>query len=292
NDTGNMNEGNAITRRFESRFTVNLGTSTPAIFKVPATDAGTAQKIYVEAYISWRNNNTYERVFSSSYTPVSKLSNGTETVLQSKTFSFSKQNPTSWSNPISLKIIASFQYQQNSSSGSFSGPGDVVTQSVPTPPALADVSLGSGSTAYEGLTSFDGSLGEIDILTGQVKILFTTLVGIYQNPLGGSYDPTPEGVGVWVDTSGGTNPTTKIYGATQLAGAYWVNAGIRPSLPFNLPFNGEWTLDSKSIRSIICFYNCLNLKEYIRKSYRNRKEWKSVVFVGKQGSLQRYFLGK
>lgn len=59
-DTGNMNEGNANSRRFEGKFTVSLGTSTP--------------------------ENIYRHT----------------------------------SKNISLKIIASFQHQQNSSSGVFS----------------------------------------------------------------------------------------------------------------------------------------------------------------------------
>lgn len=63
-----MNEGNANSRRFEGKFTVSLGTSTP--------------------------ENIYRHT----------------------------------SKNISLKIIASFQHQQNSSSGVFSEKGDVVSK--------------------------------------------------------------------------------------------------------------------------------------------------------------------
>ncbi|HPW59909.1 MAG TPA: hypothetical protein PLK58_14765, partial [Candidatus Rifleibacterium sp.] len=233
-DTGNMNEGNAANRRFSAQFTVSLATTTADCYREPQNASGTAQTIYVKAFVSWRNDSNFTHAFSGSFTPVSGDNLQTE-----KTFSFSLQNPTSWSNPIRLVIMA--RYKQDPPGGapfSFGGRGSIWNNLVNTPPPSSDVSLGGGSTYYESLDSFSGSIGEA-MPDGRVKLNFYVGVKIFINPLGGAYDPTREGVRVWVDTSGGTNPTTLIYEEAKLAGAYWASVG-KPSLPFILPFTGSY----------------------------------------------------
>ena len=231
-DTGDMNEREAD-RKFSGTFTVKTKSTNANDYKVD----GVVKNINVAVYVSWKNNGSYTKIYTSSFSPVDSNNN----VIASKNFSFSYKNPSSWTNPMKVITIAQFNATPAASpQTSYAGRGDISSNNVETPPALADVSLGYGSTYYEGLKSFDGSLGEVDIKTGSVKIKFEVLVTIFQNPLGGSYDPTPEGVAVFADLNGGTNPTTTIYGETKLAGLYWKNSGIRPKLPFDLPFNGEW----------------------------------------------------
>lgn len=241
-DTGNMNE-REDKRRFEGFFEVHTSSNDPDKYKVNDV----VKDINVAVYISWKNNGSYEKVFSDSFSPVDSDGN----VIPKQDFFFSKKNPISWTNPMKVVIIAQFNATPGSTPQfTYNGRGDIKSLSVETPPALADVQLGYGSTYYEGLKSFDGSLGEVDIKTGSVKIKFEVLVSIFRDPLGGAYDPTPEGVAVFADLNGGTNPNQTIYGETKLAGAYWVASGIRPTLPFDLPFNGEW-LAGENIPGVI-----------------------------------------
>ena len=231
-DTGDMNERPAD-RKFRGTFTVKTKSTDANDYKVD----GSVKDIKVAVYASWQNNSSYTRVYQGSFTPVDSSDN----VVSSKDFSFAYQNPDSWTNPMRVIVIAQFNNTPSSSpQTSYTGRGDIENRTVETPPPLQDVALGTGSTYYEGLQSFDGSLGEVDPVTGNVNILMTVLVRIYRNPLGGAYDPTPEGIGVFADLNGGTNPTTRIYGETKLAGAYWRNNGIEPTLPFDLPFYGSW----------------------------------------------------
>lgn len=232
-DTGNMNEPVAANRKFSAQFTVELATSTVEMYKQPQNASGTPQTIFVKAFISWRNDSNYAQAFSGSFTPVSN-----DVLTSSKTFSFSIQNPTSWSNPARLVILARYQSDPGGSPFTFNGRGDVWNSTISMPPPSADVSLGGGSTYYESLDSFTGSIGEA-LPDGTVKINFDVGVKIFINPLGGAYDPTAEGVRVWADMTGGTNPTTLIYEQAKLAGAWWAAQGY-PSLPFILPFNGSF----------------------------------------------------
>ena len=231
-DTGDMNEREAD-RKFSGSFTVKTKSADPKDYKID----GNVKNINVAVYVSWKNNGVYSKIYTGSFTPV----DSNNTVVGSKNFSFSYKNPSSWTNPMKVIVVAQFNaVPADSPQTTYNGRGDISSNNVETPPALADVSLGYGSTYYEGLKSFDGSLGEVDIKTGSVRIKFEVLVTIFQNPLAGAYDPTPEGVAVFADLNGGTNPTTSIYGETKLAGLYWNNSGIRPKLPFDLPFNGSW----------------------------------------------------
>ena len=233
-DTGNMNERDSD-KNFAGTFKIETKSTNAEDYKVN----GVVKNINVAVYVSWQNNNSYSRIFTDSFKPVD--SNGS--VVPSKEFNFSTVNPSSWKNPMAVIIVAQFDATPSvSPQTTYNGRGDILKDTnVETPPAMQDVQLGFGSTYYEGLKSFDGSLGEIDVKTGNVKILMTVLVEIFRNPLGGCYDPTPEGIGVFADLTGGTNPTTRIYGETKLAGAYWRINGIEPKLPFDLPFYGEWT---------------------------------------------------
>lgn len=236
-DTGNMNEPVTANRKFAAQFKVKLGTSTAEIYKNPQNDSGTPQRIYVKAFISWRNDNNFTQAFSSSFVPIS---NGV--VTSAKTFNFSIQSPNSWGNPARLVILARYQSNPGGAPFSFSGRGDVWNKTINMPPPSADVTLGGGSTYYEALNSFSGSIGEA-LPNGTVKINFNVGVSIFRNPLGGAYDPTSEGVRVWADMSGGTNPTMLIYQQAKLAGAWW-SANGKPSLPFILPFNGSYVFPS------------------------------------------------
>lgn len=238
-DTGNMNEPVAANRKFSAQFTVELATSTVEIYKSPQNASGTPQTIYVKAFISWRNDSNFVQAFSGSFTPVNN-----DILSSSKTFSFSIQNPTTWGNPARLVVLARYQSTPPGSPFSFNGRGDVWNNTISMPPPAADVSLGGGSTYYESLDSFTGSIGEA-LPNGTVRINFDVGVKIFINPLGGAYDPTKEGVRVWVDTSGGTNPTTKIYEEAKLAGAWWAAQGY-PSLPFVLPFNGSYVFPNNT----------------------------------------------
>ncbi len=233
-DTGNMNERDSD-KCFAGSFKIQTQSSNANDYKVD----GVVKNINVAVYVSWQNNGSYSRIFTGSFTPV----NSNDTVVAEKEFNFSAVNPNSWKNPMAVIIVAQFNATPASSpQTSYSGRGDILKNTnVETPPAMQDVQIGFGSTYYEALKSFDGSLGEIDVKTGNVKILMTVLVEIFINPLAGAYDPTPEGIGVFADLNGGTNPTTRIYGETKLAGAYWRNNNIEPTLPFDLPFYGEWT---------------------------------------------------
>ncbi|MBR4570556.1 MAG: hypothetical protein IKO19_07835 [Candidatus Riflebacteria bacterium] len=243
-DTGDMNERESD-RKFAGSFKIETKSTNADDYKV----GGSVKDINVAVYASWNKNGTYERILSDSFTPV----DGSGNIITSKTFSFSHKNPNTWSNPMAVIVVAKFNSTLGSSpSTSFDGRGDVYKDmNLETPPALTNVAIGYGSTYYEGLKSFDGSLGTIDPITGKVKIGMTILVEIKLDPRTrsdggtGAYDPTPEGVGVFADLTGGTNPTTRIYGATKLAGEYYKSMSPK-KLPFDLPFYGEWEADANT----------------------------------------------
>ncbi|MFZ5952541.1 MAG: hypothetical protein ACOYXC_17705 [Candidatus Rifleibacteriota bacterium] len=238
-DTGNMNEPTPANRKFSAQFTVELSTSTVEIYKSPQNASGTPETINVKAYISWRNDENYVEAYSGSFTPANNNS-----LNSAKTFSFSIQNPTSWGNPARLVIMARYGSIPSGPPFSFNGRGDIWNNTISMPPPSADVSLGGGSTYYESLDSFTGSIGEA-LPNGTVKINFDIGVKIFINPLGGAYDPTAEGVRVWADMTGGTNPTTLIFEQAKLAGAWWAANGY-PSLPFILPFSGSFVFPNST----------------------------------------------
>lgn len=261
-DTGNMNEPDAASRRFGVIVTFNpntlhkyfefenintgdkyCGNSTlPGGFPVDDTGAVEYEAIKrypvrVSAKVSWRNDNNYVNIFTKSYTPGTisgaGLAEAPDISVAPRTWNETIANPNTWGNPAGLIVTAEMQVAN----------GNWVTvanfdEDIPMPPASAEISLGGGSTHYEWIESFSGGIGtvkpcgatEIDIFVG---------IGIRFNPWNGAYDPTSNAARVWVDLTGGTNPTTQILSKAKRPGLWWDANGM-PGPPFVLPFHGTF----------------------------------------------------
>jgi hypothetical protein len=227
--TANMNS----TQQFGLDFNVDIKNASDSFYRVPQEDTGTLQKENYTVKISWQNNGTYSTINTGSFFP--------NAFPMSKAVSFTCATPSTWKQSVPLRIELTYAGGDNR--------GQIWTSMLSLPACESDVHLGQGSHGYEEIAYFTGDQSPM-AADGTVAANFTVGVQINQNPTAGAYDPTAEGVRIWVDLNGGANPTTMVFEGSKLPGAWWVANG-KPSIPFVMPFSGSYVFPESAAGEVL-----------------------------------------